>query len=149
MALFQFSTSYIVHGILFLSFWASLSPLASSRLICLFLRPVIHYSYRLLSALSILCCLYYWAFFLTNGPQWKETILVPIIYCFYLFMFFSLYMWYTYPSNILTQVGIYVSSYLMLYLSFIGSLLLVIATTIPLSPLIQLVCTMYQLYSSP
>ena len=64
---------------LFLSFRASLSLLASSRPICLFLGPVIHYSYHLglmvlLSALSILCCPCYWAFFLstwilTNGPQ--------------------------------------------------------------------------------
>ena len=78
-ALSHFSTSYTAHGMLFLSFRASLSPLASSRPICLFLGLVIHYSYRLglmvlLSALPILCCPCYWTFLLstwilTNGPQ--------------------------------------------------------------------------------
>ena len=42
-ALSHFSTSYTAHGMLFLSFRASLSPLASSRPICLFHGPVIHY----------------------------------------------------------------------------------------------------------
>ena len=70
----RFSTSYTAHGMLFLSFRASLSPLASSRPICLFPGPVIHYSCRLglmvlLPILSILCCPCYWAFFLTNSPQ--------------------------------------------------------------------------------
>ena len=75
----RFSTSYTAHRMLFFSFRASLSPLASLRPICLFLEPVIHYSCRLglmvlLSTLSILCCPCYWVFFLstwilTNGPQ--------------------------------------------------------------------------------
>ena len=78
-ALSHFSTSYTAHGMLFLSFQTSLSPLASSRPICLFLGPMIHYSGRLglmvlLFALPILCCPCYWAFLLstwilTNGPQ--------------------------------------------------------------------------------
>ena len=43
----HFFTSYIAYGLLFLSFRAPLSPFTSSRPICLFHRPVIHYSYRL------------------------------------------------------------------------------------------------------
>ena len=44
-------------GILFLSFRASLSPITSSRPICLFHEPVIHHSCRLgLMALSLVCC---------------------------------------------------------------------------------------------
>ena len=46
-----FSLYFLHHrlpmGMLFLSFWASLSPLTSSRPICLFYGPVIHYSCRL------------------------------------------------------------------------------------------------------
>ena len=38
----HFSTSYSAHGMLFLSFLASLSPLASSRSIYLFVGPMIH-----------------------------------------------------------------------------------------------------------
>ena len=40
----HFSTSYTVHGLLFLSFRAPLSPFTSSRPICLSHGPVIHYS---------------------------------------------------------------------------------------------------------
>ena len=74
MALSRFSTLYTAHGMLFLSFRASLSQFASSRPTYLFLGPVIHYSCRLglmvlLPTLSILYCPCYWAFFLTNGPQ--------------------------------------------------------------------------------
>ena len=79
MALSHFSTSYSAHGMLFLSFLASLSPLASSRPIYLFVGPMIHYSCRLglmgflLFILSILCGPHYWAFLSawasTNGPQ--------------------------------------------------------------------------------
>ena len=47
MVLSHFSTSYTIHGMLFLSFLASLSPLASSRPSYLFVGPVIHYSCRL------------------------------------------------------------------------------------------------------
>ena len=36
---------------------------------------------------------------------------------FNFFLFFSLYMCYTYPSNILTQAGIYVSSFFLFFLS--------------------------------
>ena len=43
----HFSTSYIAHDLLFLSFRASLSPFTSSRPIYLSHGPVIHYSYRL------------------------------------------------------------------------------------------------------
>ena len=43
----HFSTSYIAHGLLFLSFRTPLNPFTSSRPICLFHGPVIHYSYRL------------------------------------------------------------------------------------------------------
>ena len=43
----HFSTSYTAHGLLFLSFWAPLSPFTSSRPICLSHGPVTHYSYRL------------------------------------------------------------------------------------------------------
>ena len=46
-ALSHFSTLYIAHRMLFLSFQASLSPLASLRPICLFNGSVIHYSCRL------------------------------------------------------------------------------------------------------
>ena len=43
-------------GMLFLSFRASLSPFTSSRPICLFHGPVIHYSYRLgLMVLRLVC----------------------------------------------------------------------------------------------
>ena len=43
----HFSTSYIAHGLLFLSFRAPLSPFISSRPICLSHGPMIHYSYHL------------------------------------------------------------------------------------------------------
>ena len=51
----HFSTSYIAHGLLFLSFRAPLSPFISSRPICLSHGPVIHYSCRLglMSFLSV------------------------------------------------------------------------------------------------
>ena len=51
----HFSTSYTAHGLLFLSFQATLSPFTSSRLICLSHGPVIHYSCRLglMSFLSV------------------------------------------------------------------------------------------------
>ena len=51
----HFFTSYTTHGLLFLSFWASLSPFSSSRPICLSHGPVIHYSccLGLMSFLSI------------------------------------------------------------------------------------------------
>ena len=39
-----FFTSYTAHGLLFLFFWAPLSPFTSSRPICLSHGPVIHYS---------------------------------------------------------------------------------------------------------
>ena len=78
-----FRSSYSAHGMLFLSFMASLSPLASSRPIYLFVGPVIHYSCRLslmgflLFILSILCGPHYWAFMSawasTNGAQRKDT----------------------------------------------------------------------------
>ena len=43
-------------GMLFLSFWASLSPFTSSRPICLFHEPVIHHSCRLgLMVLPLVC----------------------------------------------------------------------------------------------
>ena len=57
VTLSRFSTSYTAHGMPFLSFRASLSPLASSRPICLFVRPVIHYSCRL--SLMGFCYLFY------------------------------------------------------------------------------------------
>ena len=47
VALSHFSTSYTAHGYAISLFRASLSPLASSRLICLFHGLVIHYSCRL------------------------------------------------------------------------------------------------------
>ena len=74
-ALSHFSTSYSAHGMLLLSFLASLSPLASSRPIYLFLGPVIHYSCHLglmsflLFILSILCGPHYWAFLSAGLPQ--------------------------------------------------------------------------------
>ena len=43
----HFSNSYSAHGMLFLSFLASLSPLAFSRPMYIFVRPVTHYSCRL------------------------------------------------------------------------------------------------------
>ena len=43
----RFFTSYTAHGLLFLSFWAPLSPFTSSRPICLSHGFVIHYSCRL------------------------------------------------------------------------------------------------------
>ena len=51
----HFSTSYIAHDLLFLSFRAPLNPFTSSRPICLSHGPVIHYSCRLglMSILSI------------------------------------------------------------------------------------------------
>ena len=55
-ALSHFSTSYTAYGMLFLSFLTSLSPLASSRLICLFVGPVIHYFCRL--GLMVFCYLF-------------------------------------------------------------------------------------------
>ena len=68
---------------LFLSFLASLSLLASSRPIYLFVGPVIHYFCRLglmgflLFILSILCGPHYWAFLYawasTNGPQQTQN----------------------------------------------------------------------------
>ena len=47
MTISHFSTLYTAHRMLFLSFLVSLSPLASSRSIYLFVGPVIHYSCRL------------------------------------------------------------------------------------------------------
>ena len=75
MTLSHFSTSYFAHGMLFLSFLASFSPLASLRPIYLFVGPVIHYSCRLglmdflLFILSILCSPHYWAFL----SAWTST----------------------------------------------------------------------------
>ena len=43
----RFFTSYTAHGLLFLSFWAPLSPFTSSRPICLSHGFVIHYSCHL------------------------------------------------------------------------------------------------------
>ena len=43
----HFSNSYFAHGMLFLSFLASLSLLAFSRPMYTFVGPVTHYSYRL------------------------------------------------------------------------------------------------------
>ena len=63
---------------LFLFFWASLSPFTSSRPICLLHEPVIHHSCRLgLMALSLVCCPCCWAFCLPlasskNDPQQTE-----------------------------------------------------------------------------
>ena len=56
----HFSTSYTVHGLLFLSFRAPLSPFTSSRPIYLSHGPMIHYSYRLglIGFLSV-CQLFY------------------------------------------------------------------------------------------
>ena len=43
-------------GVLFLSFWASLSPFTSSRPVCLFHEPMIHHSCRLgLMVLPLVC----------------------------------------------------------------------------------------------
>ena len=47
VTLSHFSNSYSAHGMLFLSFLASLSPLAFSRPMYTFVGPVTHYSYRL------------------------------------------------------------------------------------------------------
>ena len=71
----HFSNSYSAHGILFLSFLASLSPLAFSRPMYIFVGPVTHYSCRLglmgflLFILSILCGPHYWALLSTRLPQ--------------------------------------------------------------------------------
>ena len=43
----HFSISYTAHGMLFFYFQASLSPFTSTKPICLFHGPVIHYSCRL------------------------------------------------------------------------------------------------------
>ena len=61
-------------SMLFLSFRAPLSPLASSRAICLFHGPVIHYSYRL-GLMALPSCQFFAAFvvglffFLLRFPQ--------------------------------------------------------------------------------
>ena len=75
----HFSNSYSTHGILFLSFLTSLSPLAFLRPMYTFVGPVTHYSCRLGLMvffaiytvnslwLSLLGLSIRWAF--TNGPQ--------------------------------------------------------------------------------
>ena len=71
----HFSNSYSAHGMLFLSFLTSLSPLAFSRPMYIFVGPVTHYSCRLglmgflLFILSILCGPHYWAFLSAGLPQ--------------------------------------------------------------------------------
>ena len=76
-----FSTSYTVHGLLFLSFQAPLSPFTSLRPICLSHGPVIHYSYRLgLMGFLFICqtlfCPCCWAssshLGFQNGPQHSQ-----------------------------------------------------------------------------
>ena len=76
-----FSTSYTVHGLLFLSFRAPLSPFTSLRPICLSHGPVIHYSYRLgLMGFLFICqtlfCPCCWAssshLGFQNGPQHSQ-----------------------------------------------------------------------------
>ena len=76
-----FSTSYTVHGLLFLSFRAPLSPFTSLRPICLSHGPMIHYSYRLglmgfLSICQTLFCPCCWAssshLGFQNGPQHSQ-----------------------------------------------------------------------------
>ena len=47
VAHFHFFTSYTTYSLLFLSFWAPLSPFTSSRPICLSHGPVIHFSCHL------------------------------------------------------------------------------------------------------
>ena len=79
----HFSNSYFAHGMLFLSFLASLSPLAFSRPMYTFVGPVTHHSCRL--GLMVFFTIYtvnslwpsslgfsiYWAS--TNGPQHIEN----------------------------------------------------------------------------
>ena len=72
----HFSNSYSTHGMLFLFFLASLSPLAFSRPMYIFVGPVTHYSCRLglmgfffLFILSILCGPYHWALLSAGLPQ--------------------------------------------------------------------------------
>ena len=62
--------------LLFLSFRASLSPFASSRPICLFHGPVIHYSYRL--GLMVFFFFFFYPF--TNS-------FIPVLLGFFLFGF--------------------------------------------------------------
>ena len=58
-ALSHFSTLYTAHGMLFLAFRASLSPLAFSRPICLFNGPVIHYSCHLDLMVLLFTCQFF------------------------------------------------------------------------------------------
>ena len=70
---------------LFLSFLASLSPLAFSRPMYIFVGPVTHYSYRLglmgflLFILSILCGPHYWALLSAGLPQMALNKIVFIL----------------------------------------------------------------------
>ena len=75
----RFFTSYTAHGLLFLSFWAPLSPFTSSRPICLSHGFVIHYS----CCLGLMCFLLFansflsvlLGFFFPLGlPKWPSTI---------------------------------------------------------------------------
>ena len=84
----HFSNSYFAHGMLFLSFLASLSPLAFSRPMYTFVGPVTHHSCRL--DLMVFFTIYtvnslwpsslgfsiYWTS--TNGPQQGESESFPL-----------------------------------------------------------------------
>ena len=90
----HFSNSYSAHGMLFLSFLASLGPFAFSRPMYIFVGPVTHYSCRLglmgffaiysVNSLwsSSLGSSIYWAS--TNGPQhlalWTYEMFLRFIY---------------------------------------------------------------------
>ena len=74
----HFSTSYTAHGLLFLSFRTPLSLFTSSRSICLFHGPVIHYSCRLgLMGFLSICQLFYVRVagfsFPLGLPKWPST----------------------------------------------------------------------------
>ena len=81
-ALSHFSTLYTALRMLFLSFRASLSPLASSRPICLFHRSVIHYSCCLGLMVLLSACQFFAAlvfglfFFLPGSHKWPSTLLI-------------------------------------------------------------------------
>ena len=71
----HFSNSYFAHGMLFLSFLASLSPLAFSRHMYIFVGPVTHYSCHLglMGFFAIYSVNFLWSSSLGSSVCWAST----------------------------------------------------------------------------
>ena len=75
MTLSHFSNSYSAHEMLFLSFLASLSPLAFSRHMYIFVGPVTHYSCHLglMGFFAIYSVNFLWSSSLGSSVCWAST----------------------------------------------------------------------------